>query len=523
MKARVRWVGSNRVRWLLVVVAFSLCFNVGQLASAQDESPGVRQWAQPTNISQSPGDSSDPAMVADRAGMVHLFWSERFGDEIDSRGQRIHGNTLMYSRWRDGEWSTPNDVLVSPDGSEIWQPAVVVDQFGVLHVIWASAPGGRLYYSHAPVAQALSAQGWLVPKLLHSGLPTFALPAGIAVDSRGVVHVIATGSDIGQEVFHIASTDGGFSWSSPTSLSSKMPGLPADSLVSGGIAVYIDARDNLHAGWSMFNREGFGVVIYYTRSSDSGATWSTPFVVGEKAETDYEADWLNIAVVGENRIHLVWTGIGRPPGRIYRTSFDGGMTWTPATPFMEGLVGETESPRMVVDSAGVVHLFTPARTVTTDTGVRYAYWAGQTWTRPTKIPGPPPDPGAYPALGLTATINLGNQIWVAWYDQPKGEVFVTHGESGAPVVAPTSFFERQTEVVQEHDAAPQNATATTSAPLATTKPSSTAVSDAVIFQPSETYRAEPNPLFPVLAGGLPAFALIVGVLLVHLSRLRRHR
>lgn len=517
MNVQMHRDGLNYTCQFRIIVALWLLLSVSSVSLAQDGSPGVRDWSQPINISQSPGDSADPTMVADNAGTVHLFWSERFEDESDHRGPRIHGNTLMYSHWRNGEWSAPNDVLVSPDEGEIWQPAAAVDKFGVLHIIWASAPGGRLYYSHAAVEQAPSARSWLAPTQLYSGLPTLALPGGVAVDSHGIVHVIATSRDLGQEVVHMSSADGGLSWSSPTSLSSVMPDLPGDSLVSGGVAMHIDAQDNLHVGWTMFNQDGFGVIIYYAQSSDGGVTWSPPFIVGEKAETDYEADWLNIATVGEDRIHLVWTGIGRPPGRVYRTSLDGGETWTPATPFMEGLVGETESPRMVVDSAGAVHLFTPARTVTTDTGVRYSYWTGQDWTTPTKIPGPPPDPGAYPALRLTATVNLGNQIWVAWYDEPKGEVFVTNGESSAPVVAPVPFVVPP----QNDDALAQEDLNRTSQPTPTIAISPVPARVLPETTPSDAAQKKINLMTLLIVSILPSTAVVVAVM-VGIAAKRRH-
>lgn len=408
-------------------------------ALAQGQAPRVASWSEPVNISQSIGDSSDPTIVADSTGAVHLLWSEKFGEETDGQGQRIHGNTLMYSRWDNGMWSTPIDVLVSPDGGEVWQPVAATDKFGGLHVIWASMPGGKLYYSHAVAEQASSAQGWVAPIQLYSGLPTATLPGGLAVNSQGTVHVIATSRDPGWEVVHMSSSDGGLTWSSTTSLSSAMPFLQEVPLVSAGIAFTIDKMDHLHAGWSMYNGEGFSAAVYYTQSVDGGMSWRTPLIVGQKAETDFDASWLNIATASEGQVFLVWTGIGKPPGRIYRTSSDGGLTWTPATPFMEGLVGGTGSPRMVVDSAEIVHLLTPARAYGTDSGVRYLYWLGQDWTAPAKIPGPPPDPGFYPALQLTATANLGNQIWMAWTDQLKGDIFVTNGESGASATAAISF------------------------------------------------------------------------------------
>ncbi len=211
--------------------------------------------------------------------------------------------------------------------------------------------------------------------------------------------------------------------------------------MSGGIALTIDSADRLHAGWSMFNQAGFGEVVYYTRSEDQGQTWERPLLVGIKAESDYESDWLNIATVGDNQVYLVWTGIGRPPGRIYRISKDSGLSFTEPIPFMNGWVGETESPRMVVDSGGTVHLFTPARDRETSriSGVHYLYWLGRFWSEPLLLEGPGENPSSYGALRMTATISLGSEIFAFWIDEGRGEIFGVNGRSNSSIQPATPF------------------------------------------------------------------------------------
>jgi len=491
----------------------------GSYSLAQNPLPGVGSWSDPVNISRSRGESTDPAIVADQTGLVHLFWSEEMGGKSGGTPDRQHGDAIAYSRWDGKAWSEPIDVLVSPDGGSVWQPVAVVDRFGVLHVIWASHPSGRLYYSHSSVENAGTAQGWASPLQMGSGMPTLVLPAAIAVDHRGTVHVVYSAYGYATAVMHVESTDGGVTWSVPTPVSADMPVVSEEVLVSGGTALTIDDGDGLHVGWSMYNQDGFGVAVYYACSRDGGQTWSTPLVVGEKAEDDYEADWLNIATVGMDRIFLVWTGIGRPPGRIYRLSTDGGETWTPPTPFMEGMVGETESPRMIVDSASTVHLFTHARVDTGDrtTGIRYLYWTDHGWSAPYLIPGPPPDPRRYGGFRDTATVRLGNQLFDAWYDQALGEILVVHGESGAPALSPVPFDRR----IPEPTAAVTPASPTRAETILSLSPSTAPTQSTMVPSSSPLPSQTAERSHAVLAGAISAGFVVGVVLLARLTRERR--
>jgi len=408
-------------------------------------------WSSPEIVSTLPHNSSDPAIVADQTGMVHLFWSQ----VVDVPDEDQKGNTIAYSRWDGVAWSDSIDILVSPDGGAIWQPVAAVDATGVLHVIWASQYG-TLYYSQAHISAARSARGWLSPIELAVGMPTLALPAALGVDSHGIVHVIYTSRENTREVMHLASLDGGLTWAwdQETSVSAQALFPPVEgSLVSGGTALTIDEADGLHVGWSMFNEDGFGVAIFYTQSHNGGLEWNEPFIVAEKGPDDYEADWLNIATVGRDTIMLVWTGIGRPPGRSYRYSLDGGQTWTPPTHFMEGLVGETESPRMVVDTLGTVHLLTPARRDTGErtSGTRYLTWRDEEWSQPYLIPGPAGKVTRYGGLRHTTTIRLGYEIFDAWYDEGLGEIWVVRGLVDAPEIVPRPFYEHNIASPEEQD------------------------------------------------------------------------
>jgi len=482
---------------------------------SQAVSPGEVKWFSPEMVSGSFGcHSTDPAIVADQTGTVHLFWSETVGECVVERSEMQPGNAIAYSHWDGSMWSEPMDVLVSPDGGAIWQPVAAVDSTGLLHLIWASE-FGALYYSHAYVSAASTAHGWLSPVELASGLPTLALPAALAVDSQQRVHVIYTSREPTQEVMHIVSMDGGMTWAwdQVTAVSAAMflpPG--AENLVSGGTVLTIDEADRLHVGWTMFNADGFGVIVFYAQSRNGGLSWSEPMVVDEKGPDDYEADWMNIATVGTDTIMLVWIGVGHPPGRSYRYSLDGGQTWTPPTHFMEGLVGETESPRMVVDSASTIHLLTPARRDTGDrtSGTRYLTWSKGFWSDPFLIPGPAGKERRYGGLRHTTTIRLGHEIFDAWFDEGLGAIWVVRGIVDAPVLDPLPFLklERSSEEKDEEVAAP--------GPQAT--PSlSPDIPISVEPLPSSS-DSDKDTLKVVLGGTLPAFLITLLVFFVYIRR-----
>ncbi len=82
------------------------------------------------------------------------------------------------------------------------------------------------------------------------------------------------------------------------------------------------SHDTLHVVWSDHRTKGYA--IYYTRSIDSGLTWSNPVNITDT--TGHGSD-PSIAVNGRN-VHVVWwdTLKGLPCSR-YEHSLDGGNTW----------------------------------------------------------------------------------------------------------------------------------------------------------------------------------------------------
>ena len=139
--------GSPRALILLLL----LCLIVLPDFRANGQSSGIT-WDKPLNISNTEEQTStDPFLIADLAGRVHLFWAEKV--DVNILGDRP--DTLMYAYWDGKSWSVPNDLFFAPQqgNPQLLYPTGVIDEQGVIHLIWITQPNFPYYtlnYSSVP-------------------------------------------------------------------------------------------------------------------------------------------------------------------------------------------------------------------------------------------------------------------------------------------------------------------------------------------------------------------------------------
>jgi hypothetical protein len=115
-------------------------------------------------------------------------------------------------------------------------------------------------------------------------------------------------------------------WSSPVNIS---PHAMSAAMNESMGPCMVASNDTLHVIWS--DKRTTGKAIYYTRSIDSGQTWSTPIAI---TDTNGKATMPSLAVNGRN-IHVVWwdslNEVSNLPNSgnssFYMHSIDGGNTW----------------------------------------------------------------------------------------------------------------------------------------------------------------------------------------------------
>ena len=333
--------------------------------------------------------------------------------------------------------------------------------------------------------------------------------SAIVTDRQGGIHIAyATGSS--QAVYHIASTDGGKTWSAPTRLSA-----PFDALETSisNVRLATDGAGRLHIVWQTNQKQGYGQAVYYARSVDSGKSWSAPVRMGYRDPGEFEVSLPAMVAVGDSELHLAYTDGAWHTGRYHRISHDGGATWSEPVQVFLDFEGINGFPILLVD--GAQELWWVQTWRTRDQllgGTFYAHWLGTSWS-PMELA--VSDGPLWPADHYTAaTVSLGNELIVLWASTHSGEIWAIRGMLPGVAPLPTATM-------------PGLVTATTSVPITVTQ---TSPSVALTARPTSAY---PDPVAPasgeladnplLYSIGVPALVVLIvvgGALLVLLRRNR---
>ena len=281
-------------------------------------------WSAPENVSNTPGHSNPPAMVADGQGDLHLLWSDWASGVPD----------LYYAkRASDGSWTGPQNLSNSSLSSTGGRLAV--DGNGTVHVIWGEWPGWwtfDLYY-----AQQGDEGVWSEPYAIARDL---GMTGGtdLVADPEGDVHVIwqGPGEVSGDIVYAKRDRDG--TWSEPHNVSGT-PGFTQSPQMA------LDGQGNIHVVW--WDQTATKPGIHYARRSRDG-TWSTSLKIPGSTATAPE-----LAVDGEGNAHVVWAN--EYDDEIYHTWREPNGHWAqPAN--VSNSAGTSVSPGLAVDAEGNIHV-----------------------------------------------------------------------------------------------------------------------------------------------------------------------
>ncbi len=413
---------------LIFAAVVLVLFTAIRGARAQSD---VIAWSEQANLSNTPESSGRPAIVADRLGNVHVFWSEDVGGPsiINIPGaMNGTGNTIYYRRWNGKYWTPPVDILYVPNDGVADYLAATVDDNNWLHVVWTGQ--SDFYYSKAPAWQADSAQSWSTPVVVASNSARSQWESDLVVSPDGTVHIVyaTRGDDPG--IYHIASRDGGAIWEPPVKISDLLDSVEA---AFSNARIIKDGRGRLHVVWQTDQKDGYGQAAYYARSTDGGITWSKPLQLGYREPQGYDVSWPAIASIGDSELHLIYLGGGTLRyGRMHRISRDGGETWSEPNHILTDMEGINGYDIPLVDSAGGLHLVINMRTRNTQLGgLYYARWLGNEWspvvpiaTEPLLVPS---------AHWMAATMSMGDEIHIVWnsnfvVDRGAGEIGYIRGK-----------------------------------------------------------------------------------------------
>lgn len=203
-------------------------------------------------------------------------------------------------------------------------------------------------------------------------------------------------------------------------------------------------------GWDrLASRSGDPEYGMYVYSTDGGDTWSDPTTVTYPNSTNVQ---LSVGSDGQGGVMLVWrTTSWEYPEIYYMWSTDQGKSWSDPQPIpniaAKSWGDSFDYYDMATDSAGHIHLLAGGHSPVTQEALRYGgppyalyhlEWDGDSWSYPSPVYKGTWYP-EYPHL----VIDRGNQLHATWYireelseDLTPHQAWYAHGQSQAPEETP---------------------------------------------------------------------------------------
>jgi BNR repeat-like domain len=346
--SRAQWTPAQRLTWnpgFSYFPAIAVDSSGDLQVVWQDDTPGNPEiyyrkstdggstWTTSKRLTVNSGYSRRPAIAAVSSDTLAVVWSDN-----------TPGNSELFSkRSTDGGagWTTAKRMTWTSGSSE--DPVMALDLSGNLHLVCTESTSGNdeIYYKKSSDGGST----WTTSRRL-SWTSGYSLNPAIAADSSGHLHVIWRDDTPGNfEVYYKKSTDGGTSWSAGKRLTWT-------SAESGSPAAIVDPSGYLHVVWRDYASDHWE--IYYKRSTDGGAGWTTgrrlTWTSGDSVDPD-------IAVDNSGYLHLVWSCLVPAAGAHldYQKSTDAGSSWTSAQRLTWGS-GLPCLPVIASDSSGDLHL-----------------------------------------------------------------------------------------------------------------------------------------------------------------------
>lgn len=294
----------------------------------------------------------NPAMYVRVSADGGVSWSaERLMCSCKTQGQYDPVLTTTSSGTVYATWMNYNAIAFSKsvDHGATWTTPVVVSGKSWADKPWigASASGNDVYiaYESRSVLNVVSSHNagntWSAPVAVNSDSSVYRYPNGLAVLPNGTAVLAASkypgSSKQATGVVDIdtwRTTNGGSSWSRVV-VDSVFTG--TDFNTSSTTTIAGDAGGTLVLEYSGALSKGTNGRIFVRRSTDGGASWGARSELGT---TTANASFPAIASHGTNDFRLTWMDNRTGTWNVfYRSSTDGGVTWSAAVDISEATTG----------------------------------------------------------------------------------------------------------------------------------------------------------------------------------------
>lgn len=543
-----------RPRWFVIAANLLAVVIVTSLLWCGRAQADTGPWSEPIKVSGDTVGGWFPDVAADDFGNVHIVWNGGFPGQVmdDAVAAARPRLTLepeatpvpviaqvapLFHVGRIGDsWSQPNDIALIWQGHAL-RSSVAVDRAGRVHLLYKGL--GRLepteslnpphslgpedlWYTSAAGPRANNVTSWSPPKRITRALQGYY--CDIALDNRGVIHVIWTESSHGLwGIYYSNSPDSGATWSDRVALEGS------EAVLWSRAQLKVDAQDRVHVVWELLGTEqtaanATGGVVY-ALSADGGKTWShTRF---REIYSGPGQQQPALGIDGQGNILMVFREL--LSNRILYQQSSSGADWSQPIPLpgpLTGLARPFDVYDMVTDSAGHVHLAAVASLSADKTmHLLHLEWDGRSWSSPSIVANPPPFP-EYPRL----SVSNGNRLHLVWFGgdeagvnrNPVGIWYSTASTSAPQVDGQTPLSLGGAENPRTTAVEPTPRPVELPIPDLSVARQVTSVNDNPDTAPRWLSEFRRNPIYPLAAGLLPLIPL-VGVALLTISRLKMGR
>lgn len=251
-----------------------------------------------------------------------------------------------------------------------------------------------------------------LPQRVVSALPDQDTDPAIAIDEQNRYHAVhrrfpggGGGSSLPGDLVYTQSVDQGRTWTSPVVLGAATP--------APGAATIAQSGSTLLVVWSQSTGVLGELDAYLARSTDLGATWSSPMRINTTPTTARDP-----TVVIEGSLALVaWHDVRSGSQDLYlMRSSDGGASWGPNTPFGPSS-DEQQSPSLALQGQLVLCTFdhyVAGPPVDQDVYLTRSTDGGQTWSPAVEVS----DTNIRDQQNSTVAIS-GNLVLLTWEDESR--------------------------------------------------------------------------------------------------------
>lgn len=442
-------------------------------------------WTKPVNVSHTPNSSWFPDLAVDSQGNVHVIWCETTHLESGADKEQV-----FYSMWDGQAWSTPNDIVppsfdiirnaITTDAFGDLHVSFGGSVYRTLSI----------YYMQAPYHSGWSTTAWSSPRLIslngNSYISDIAVDSKgvihVIFDDRGEP---LSDTQLGYaDVFYRRSSDGGKTWSYPVNLSRSPTGSSRIQMEIDSNDVIHVVWDE---GWDRLTGRGEPIFSTYISSSDGGESWSSPTSFSYPEGTNAK---ISVGSSGQGRVVIVWRAISRPEIYYALSSDNGASWSPPVVIpgiFARREATHFDMYDMATDSARHIHLVMVGRLSPEEEdglGIYHLEWDGTSWSPPTAIYRGTDLP-EYPKI----VISEGNKLHVAWFvrgtlEGGNHEVWYSSSRSAAPAQTPVPL----PTSTSTPTAIPLMTATPTATPFPTLAPGGTSLPDGLYTENDELFQ-----------------------------------